>query len=62
MFIYVLRYVHLLLVYGGSCSFVHDIITVSSGTITVNEESSVQILAEEAFPLDKFDLNVSMFV
>ena len=32
---------------------------VSSGTITVNEGSSVQILAEEAYPLSSFDLAVS---
>lgn len=28
---------------------------VSSGTITVNEDSSVQIIAEEAHPLENFD-------
>ena len=33
-------------------------LAVSSGTITVNEGSSVQILAEEAFPLSAFDLAV----
>uniref|UniRef100_T2MGB3 F-ATPase delta subunit n=1 Tax=Hydra vulgaris TaxID=6087 RepID=T2MGB3_HYDVU len=30
---------------------------VSSGTITVNKDSTAQILAEEASPLDRFDLN-----
>lgn len=29
---------------------------VCSGTVTVNPDSSVQLLAEEAFPLDKLDL------
>merc|ERR1712168_848711 len=29
---------------------------VSSGTITVNKDSSAQILAEEAAPLDNFDI------
>ncbi|XP_060584917.1 ATP synthase subunit delta, mitochondrial-like [Ruditapes philippinarum] len=28
---------------------------VSSGTVTVNNDSTVQILAEEAYPLDSFD-------
>ncbi|XP_065215207.1 ATP synthase subunit delta, mitochondrial [Planococcus citri] len=32
-------------------------IFVSSGSVTVNEDSSVQILAEEAHPLDSFDKN-----
>ena len=30
-------------------------LTVSSGTITVNEDSSVQVLAEEAVPVDWID-------
>ena len=29
--------------------------TVSSGTITVNEDSTVQVLAEEAVPVDWID-------
>jgi F-type H+-transporting ATPase subunit delta len=29
---------------------------VSSGSVSVNSDSSVQVLAEEAFPLDKLDL------
>jgi len=29
---------------------------VSSGSVAVNADSSVQVLAEEAFPLDKLDL------
>lgn len=29
---------------------------VSSGSVTVNPDSSVQVLAEEAFTLDKLDL------
>uniref|UniRef100_A0AAZ3P4I0 ATP synthase F(1) complex subunit delta, mitochondrial n=1 Tax=Oncorhynchus tshawytscha TaxID=74940 RepID=A0AAZ3P4I0_ONCTS len=32
---------------------------VSSGSITVNADSSVQLLAEEAFPLDQLDVAVS---
>lgn len=31
---------------------------VSSGSVTVNPDSSVQILAEEAHPLDRFDSHV----
>merc|ERR1712083_258985 len=30
---------------------------VSSGTVTINDDSSVQILAEEAHSLDAFDIN-----
>ena len=29
---------------------------VSSGTVTVNEDSSVQVLAEEAHPIESLDL------
>ncbi|XP_078524514.1 ATP synthase F(1) complex subunit delta, mitochondrial [Lissotriton helveticus] len=32
---------------------------VSSGTVTVNQDSSVQLLAEEAYPLDKLDINAA---
>ncbi|XP_015786910.1 ATP synthase subunit delta, mitochondrial [Tetranychus urticae] len=32
---------------------------VSSGTVTINEDSSVQILAEEAVPLDFLDVNAA---
>ncbi|XP_070496829.1 ATP synthase subunit delta, mitochondrial [Chironomus tepperi] len=32
---------------------------VSSGTITVNEDSSVQVLAEEAQPLENLDANAA---
>ncbi len=32
---------------------------VSSGSVAVNEDSSVQVLAEEAFPLDKLDLKAA---
>jgi len=32
--------------------------SVSSGTVTVNKDSTVQILAEEAHPLDRFDEQV----
>ena len=30
----------------------------SSGSVTINADSSVQVLAEEAYPLDQFDLQV----
>lgn len=33
--------------------------TVSSGSVTVNADSSVQLLAEEAVPLDQLDVAVS---
>ena len=32
---------------------------VSSGAVTINEDSTVQILAEEAFPLVDLDLNAA---
>lgn len=32
---------------------------MSSGTVTINEDSSVQILAEEAVPLDLLDANAA---
>ena len=32
---------------------------VSSGSVTVNSDSSVQILAEEAFPLEELDLQTA---
>ena len=35
------------------------IVTVSSGTLTVNDDASVQILAEEAVPLEHLDIAVS---
>ncbi|KAK7605195.1 hypothetical protein V9T40_007053 [Parthenolecanium corni] len=34
-------------------------VLVSSGTVTVNDDSSVQILAEEAHPLENFDLQAA---
>ena len=34
--------------------------TVSSGSVTVNADSSVQLLAEEAVPLDQLDIAVSI--
>lgn len=34
-------------------------IFVSSGTITVNEDSSVQVLAEEAHPIENLDLSAA---
>lgn len=33
---------------------------VSSGSVTVNADSSVQLLAEEAVPLDQLDISVSI--
>lgn len=39
------------------CVFVH---AVSSGSVTVNADSSVQLLAEEAVPLDQLDIAVSI--
>lgn len=38
------------------CVFVY---AVSSGSVTVNADSSVQLLAEEAVPLDQLDIAVS---
>lgn len=35
------------------------VLTVSSGSVTVNADSSVQLLAEEAVPLDQLDISVS---
>jgi len=32
---------------------------VSSGSVTINEDSSVQILAEEACPVDQLDAQVT---
>merc|ERR1712105_58506 len=32
---------------------------VSSGTITINEDSTVQLLAEEAVPVDQLDLSAA---
>ena len=34
-------------------------LTVSSGTVTINADSSVQILAEEAVPTDWLDVNAA---
>ena len=33
--------------------------TVSSGSVSINDDSSVQVLAEEAHPLDRLDSSVS---
>ena len=35
-------------------------VAASSGSVTINADSTVQILAEEAFPLDMLDLQVHM--
>jgi F0F1-type ATP synthase epsilon subunit len=35
-------------------------IPVSSGSVTINDDSSVQILAEEAFPVDQLDAQVNL--
>ncbi|XP_020611921.1 ATP synthase subunit delta, mitochondrial-like [Orbicella faveolata] len=36
-------------------NYKHSLSTASSGTVTINADSTVQILAEEAHPLDRFD-------
>lgn len=36
-----------------------SVFAVSSGSVTVNADSSVQLLAEEAVPLDQLDVAVS---
>ena len=38
---------------------VNHSLAVSSGTVTINADSSVQILAEEAYPLEQLDIQVS---
>lgn len=43
---------------GETCVYV-CVLTVSSGSVTVNADSSVQLLAEEAVPLDQLDISVS---
>ncbi|EDO40593.1 predicted protein [Nematostella vectensis] len=45
-----------LTVYEGSTSTKYF---VSSGAVTVNADSTVQILAEEAHPLDRFDVQAA---
>lgn len=35
-----------------------QLITVSSGTVTINDDSSVQILAEEAVPVENLDASL----
>jgi len=39
--------------------FAFVVFAVSSGTITINDNSSLQILAEEAIPVDWIDLNAA---
>ena len=34
---------------------------VSSGTVTINEDSTVQLLAEEAVPVDQLDISAARF-
>lgn len=41
------------------CTFCALCFAVSSGSVTVNADSSVQLLAEEAVPLDSLDIAVS---
>lgn len=38
----------------------YSLCAVSSGSVTVNADSSVQLLAEEAVPLDQLDVAVSV--
>ncbi len=45
----------------GHSRFLHSL-AVSSGSITINDDSSVQILAEEAARLDDLDREVSFTV
>ena len=35
-------------------------LAASSGSVTINADSTVQILAEEAYPLDMLDMQVHM--
>ena len=35
---------------------------VSSGSVTINEDSSVQVLAQEAVPVEKLDAQVSILI
>ena len=37
-------------------------ISASSGTVTINADSTVQILAEEAYPLDMLDPQVYTYI
>ena len=37
-------------------------VAASSGTVTINADSTVQILAEEAYPLDMLDVQVHMLI
>ena len=58
-YIYIYIYIFIIYIYTffliGSQFILH---LVSSGSVTVNSDSSVQILAEEAFPLEELDLQV----
>ena len=38
------------------------VITVSTGTVTVNPDNSVQVITEGAYPLDQFDISVSYHI
>ena len=40
------------------CVFLHVFLAASSGTVTINADSTVQILVEDAYPLDMFDAQV----
>ncbi len=39
----------------GCNNVIHWFVSVSSGSITINDDSSVQILAEEAVPVEQLD-------
>ena len=43
----------------GSNLILNILPAASSGTVTINADSTVQILAEEAHPLDRFDQQVN---
>lgn len=43
---------------GGADFPFNFLFPASSGTVTINADSTVQILAEEAHPIDRFDPQV----
>ena len=50
-----------LVLYVVICSLLYMWLpTASSGSVTINSDGSVQILAEEAAPLENFDMQVTL--
>lgn len=49
--LYLPAYVDLIMLFFSTC-------IASSGTVTINTDSTVQILAEEAVPLERLDAQV----